>query len=85
MTAQDLVTVYEVQDAVEAEIIKNALTVEGIRCVLGGEEQASVAAVPGTKVQIQVAAADAVQAREFIKAHEHASKEDTEVKRISEA
>lgn len=73
MTANDLVTVYEVTDAVEAEIIKNALTVEGIRCLLGGEEQASVAAIPGTKVQIQVPAVDALRAREFIESHEKTS------------
>lgn len=70
MKENDLVTVYEVPDAVEAEIIKNALTAEGIPCVLGGEEQASVAAIPGTTVQIQVSAGDAVRARSFLESHE---------------
>jgi hypothetical protein len=70
MTSADLVTVYEVADAADAQIIKNALTAEGIRCALSGEEQASTAAIPGTTVQIQVTAGDVIRAREFLHAHE---------------
>ncbi len=76
MPHDDLVTVYEVPDAPEAEIIKNALIAEGIPCVLGGEEQASVAALPGTVVQVQVPAADAVRARAFLESHENTATRD---------
>jgi hypothetical protein len=65
--------VYEVADAADAQIIKNALTAEGIACVLSGEEQASTVALPGTTVQIQVTAGDAVRAREFLHLHERLS------------
>lgn len=70
MEPRDLVTVYTVNDAMEAQIIKNALEAEGIDCVLAGIEQASVAALPGTKVLIQVTASLAESAREVIAQHD---------------
>ena len=36
MDAKELVTVYTVADPVNAEIVKNALGAEGIRCFLQG-------------------------------------------------
>lgn len=70
MEPLDLVTVYTVSDALEAQIIKNALQAEGIECVLAGIEQASTAALPGTKVLIQVTAGLAESAREVIAQHD---------------
>lgn len=70
MTALDPVTVYTITSAPLAQIIKNALEAEGIACVLAGLEQASVAALPGTTIQVQVPAADAERARALIESHE---------------
>ena len=42
---QDLVTVYTVNNAAEAEMIRAALEAEGIRCMIGGEGQAGLAGV----------------------------------------
>ena len=47
MTPNDLVTVYEIPDAVEAEIIKNALIAEGWRVF-------SIDAIPGSTHAIAV-------------------------------
>jgi hypothetical protein len=70
MQSSDLLTVYTVNDAIEAQIIKNALEAEGIPCVLAGVEQASTAALPGTKVLVQVAAGHAQHARDLIASHD---------------
>jgi sulfur carrier protein ThiS len=70
MTALDPITVYTVTDAFEAQVIKNALADEGISCILAGVEQASTAALPGTKILIQVPAADAERARRLVESHE---------------
>jgi hypothetical protein len=70
MANQDLVTVYTVNNAVEAEIIKNALSAEGIRAFIEGENQAGEAGLTGIEIQIQVANSDADRARKFLKKHE---------------
>ena len=43
MESQDLVTIYTVGNPIQAEIIKNALQAEGIRCFIDGENQAAEA------------------------------------------
>jgi hypothetical protein len=66
-----LVTVYSVANPVAAEVIKNALHGEGIRCVLEGAQQAGVVGIIGLSIKIQVRAGDADRAAKFIHRHEH--------------
>jgi len=68
--ANELVTVYTVSNPVEAEIIKNALLDEGIRCFVGGENQTAESGLTGIAVSIEVPASEAERAREFIRAHD---------------
>jgi hypothetical protein len=78
MDPQELVTVYNASNSVEAEIVKNAMEDEGIRCFVEGENQAAESGLAGIPVQIQVAAIDANKAREFIVAHEQRQKHKQE-------
>jgi len=62
MTHDELVTIYTVSNSGEAEIIKNALEEEGLRCFLMEENQAGLeglAALPVKIISIQAAAASA--------------------------
>ena len=62
-----LVTVYTVNDAVQAELIKNMLADHDIKAELAGEHQAGFTGA--LAVEIIVQEADAKQAFEFIKIH----------------
>jgi hypothetical protein len=73
---QELVTVYTVANAVEAEIIKNALEDEGIPCFVEGGLQAGEAGLAGIPVKIDVAVADAERARLFIEEHHQDHQEE---------
>lgn len=64
-----LVTVYAVNNLVQAEIIQNALYDEGIACFLEGENQAG--GFPALEIKIQVPVADAGRARKLIASHQH--------------
>ncbi|MCC6421232.1 MAG: DUF2007 domain-containing protein [Gemmataceae bacterium] len=70
MDYNDLVTVYTIGDPVKAEIIKNALKAEGIRCFLEQEDQAALSGLMGVSVKLQVPAHDADRAAKFIREHE---------------
>jgi hypothetical protein len=70
MESSELVTVYTLADPVKAEIIKNALEDEGIRCFLDGANQAGEIGLMVFEIKVQVPAADAERARRFIEAHE---------------
>lgn len=74
MDPASLVTVLSTFDPIKAEIVKNALEAEGIRCFLEGINQAETAfvGIPVEAVEVQVAAADAERAAELIRAHEAA-------------
>lgn len=74
MDSNELVTVYTVTNPVEAEIIKNALHGEGIRCFLEGENQAGEAGLGIMEVKVQVPAPDADRAGRFLQAHERGGK-----------
>ena len=67
MDADDLISVCTFSDPGKAEIIKNALLEEGIRCGLGGEHQAGFAGI--FAIDVLVRAADAERARALIQAH----------------
>ncbi len=75
MEPNDLVTVYSVSDPVKAEIIKNALRNEGIRCFLEGANQGSFGELVTFPIKIQVAASDADKAARFIESHERGHRE----------
>ncbi len=70
MDIKDLVTVYTLADPVKAEIIKNALHAEGIRCFLEGANQAGEAGLMMFEIKVQVPAKDADRARKILREHE---------------
>jgi hypothetical protein len=69
MDCNDLVNVYTVVEPVEAEIIKNFLRAEGIRCFVDGEHQAGIQGIAAFEIGILVPAADADRARKLIQKH----------------
>lgn len=69
MDANEPVVVYTTNNPAEAEILKNVLEDEGIKCELGGENQGSFAGVIG--VRILVRAWDEERARHALASHAH--------------
>lgn len=72
VNADNLATVYTVSNAVEAEMIKNALANEGIRCTLESPTQGGIAGMMAFPVKVQVRAGDADRAARFLRQHEAA-------------
>jgi hypothetical protein len=70
MEYSDLVSVYTLTDPKRAEIIKNFLEGEGIRCFLGGEEAAADLGLAAFEISVNVRAGDADRARKLIEKHE---------------
>ncbi|MFG0336177.1 MAG: DUF2007 domain-containing protein [Maioricimonas sp. JB049] len=68
MDADELVTIYSVNEPTKAELIKVALQGEGIACEISGENQAGMSGV--LRVDVLVMAKDAERARKFIDEHE---------------
>ena len=66
MDRQEWVTVYEVANPVTAEIIKNSLVAEGIRCNLDGINQAAEPGLIALSIKVQVPAQDADLASKMI-------------------
>ena len=64
MDANELVTVYTLSDPYRAEIIKDVLQSEGIRCELGGERQAGFTGL--LEIDVLVRAIDADRAEKII-------------------
>jgi hypothetical protein len=71
----DLVAVYTVSNPVQAEIIKNALAGEGIRCFIEDENQAGAVGLIGIHIRLFVPARDAERAARFIEEHERGERE----------
>jgi hypothetical protein len=71
----ELVTVYTVSDSIKAEIIKNALRGEGIRCFLEGQNQGAFGELVAFPIKIQVPAQDADRAARFIEDRERGHKD----------
>lgn len=69
-----LVTAYTLKDPYKAEIIKNALRDEGIRCELDGEGQAGLSEI--LDIGVLVRAQDADLARTIIEEHERKPQSD---------
>ncbi len=70
MDISDPVAVFTVTDPTEAEIVKNALESEGIRCFLDGDLQAAMPGLSAFEIQIMVDAGHADAARKLIAEHE---------------
>lgn len=70
MAQQELVTAYTLSDPVTAEIIKNFLHSEGIKCFLDGINQAGEAGLNIMTIKVQVPADDVDRAQKLIRAHE---------------
>ena len=69
MDVNEPVVVYTTNNLVEAEILKNVLEGEGIKCELDGENQGSFAGVLG--VRLLVRAWDEERARQALASHAH--------------
>jgi Putative prokaryotic signal transducing protein len=76
MSMQEMVTVYTVSNAIEAEIIKNALIDEGIHCEIEGSHQAGEAGLTGIEIKLQVPEADALRAKAFIADHDSLAEDE---------
>jgi len=69
MDAEDLVSVYKVNNPTEAELIRSALQSVGIDCTIGGESQAGLAGV--LEIDVMVHAGDAKEARKYLNQLRH--------------
>ena len=69
MDPNELVTVYTVSNNIEAEIVKNALNSEGIKCFVEGGNQAGEAGLVGIPIRLECPASDADRARKFLEQH----------------
>jgi hypothetical protein len=78
MDPNELVTIYTTTNPIAAELMSNALEDEGIKSLLGGIEQASIVGLPGTQIQIQVAAHDVERAKVIVAEIEAAEIADAE-------
>jgi hypothetical protein len=74
MDPKELVTIYTLGDPHKAEIIKNFLNNEGIRCFLDGIHQGEEIRLVPNDIKVQVAAADADRASKLIMSHEESAK-----------
>lgn len=70
MNPRDLVCIYTLTDPVKAEILRNALRTESIRCFLNGEESAAATSMAAFPIDVMVPAADADRAQKLIASHE---------------
>src|SRR5262249_24466198 len=76
MKSEELVTIYTVNNPIEAEIIKTALEAEGLSCFLEGFNQAG--GITGVEIKIQVPADQVEQAREILAEHEQSRAAESE-------
>lgn len=67
----DLRSVYFPSNAAEAEILRNALHGEGIKCEISGENQAGLAGISSLEIQLLVRAEDFDRAHAFLERHHH--------------
>ncbi len=67
MDLNEPVVIHTTNNFAEAEILKNLLESEGIKCALGGENQGSFADVLG--IPIMVRTGEAERARQGLAAH----------------
>jgi Putative prokaryotic signal transducing protein len=70
MDNREPVSVYTAGNAIQAAIVKNFLTSEGITSFIEDENQAMLKGVPAVEVRVFVRAADADRARRLIEEQE---------------
>ena len=70
MKADDLIEVYSTNDALDAEIVCNALHTEGIKCEIDGEGQAGMTGMGIMEIRLLVRAEDHDRARRYIEQHQ---------------
>jgi hypothetical protein len=75
MDLHEAVVVHTVTNPVEANLIKNLLQTEGIRCALPGLEQGFSADFSPFEIRIMVEAASADRARRLISSHQERSRQ----------
>jgi hypothetical protein len=64
------VTIYRLSDPLKAEVIRNALEAQGIRCFLDGINQAAHAGLGAFEIKVQVHEQDRARAQEFLETQE---------------
>jgi hypothetical protein len=70
MSTDELLEVYSTDDPIEAEMMRNALRAEGLKCEIDGEGQAGLSGLGIMDVRLCVRAEDFDRARSFLEAHE---------------
>jgi Putative prokaryotic signal transducing protein len=60
------VTVYRLSDPIKAEVIRNALEAQGIRCFLDGINQAAHPGLGIFQIKVQVPEQDRARAQQFL-------------------
>ncbi len=63
--------VFTTSDPIKADLIKNMLNAEGIKCALEGHDQSFGPGFIAIDIKVLVEAGHADQARKLIEAHEH--------------
>ena len=66
--------VFTTSDPIKADLIKNMLNIEGIKCVLEGHDQSFGPGFLPIDIKILVEAGSADMARHLIQKHEHHTK-----------
>jgi Putative prokaryotic signal transducing protein len=74
MEQEDLVSIYTVDNPVEAELIRGALQSAGIPCEINGESQAGLVGITAFEIDIMTKFADAERARELLRELQHHEK-----------
>ena len=69
MEINDPVCVYTLNDGIKAEVIKNYLHAQGIRCFLDGENAGDLG-LNAFAIRVMVPAIDADRARKLLERHE---------------
>jgi hypothetical protein len=79
MESSDLICVYSLTDVSKAEMIKNLLRTEGVRCFLAGEATAANLGLAVFRIDVMVPALDGDRASKLIESHERRAAERSPV------
>jgi len=64
------VTIYRLNDPIKAEVIRNALEAQGLRCFLDGINQAAHPGLSAFEIRVQVHEQDKARAQQFLESHD---------------
>jgi hypothetical protein len=70
MKPDDLLEVYSTDSTNDADVLRNALHAEGIKCEIDGEHQAGLAGIGIMEIKLLVRAEDFDRARSYVERHE---------------